>query len=67
MAKNEVNKEKPFQIKRNLFYQEHHVLSFSERQRGVEESPRDGWQYYGGAKGLICEKIMQENEDINHD
>ena len=34
----------------------------------MEESPRGiNDTHYVGAKGLICEKITQENEHMNHD
>lgn len=41
--------------------------SFPERQKQKEESPREETQCYVSAKGLIFEKLMQGNEDMNHD
>lgn len=41
ISKNEGDRERAFQIKRNIFNQKHHVLSFPEKQREMEETPRD--------------------------
>lgn len=41
ISKNEGDRERAFQIKRNIFNQKHHVLSFPEKPREMEETPRD--------------------------